>query len=265
MARVLVGNKWYTEITPSSHFLSETDLDRAIIYNLESIFPSFKAVSFKINVETGRAGEKSRKPDLALVNENYTEWYVIEVELASHDLDHVLSQVKTFKDGKYTDKHARHIHRKKHILDKDKLIHMVDTVQPIVMVIVDTLHCDWVDSLKMNNCLTCIFQVFLGRDGGNPIYRINGQHPYIQTGFCPIDLPLQTPNTVKLLEKGFLSSVMKQQTELEILFDGVISKWDNIDNEYLLCRDDAFPLDPTTSRYHLIFDKLSQFLTFIKV
>src|SRR5262245_12721093 len=102
MPRILIKGSWYDPVAGSS--LYEADYENAIIAHSAGLFPGFFCCKFKalIDSEYGRA-----RPDLALVDEEYRSWYVVEVELDEHPLEsHVEEQVRKFAYGVYTKEHA---------------------------------------------------------------------------------------------------------------------------------------------------------------
>src|ERR1700728_3752697 len=147
MSRVIDSNQvWYQEVTPRS-FYGEEDLERAIIQNLEIIFPHFDAFPFKKTLRSLSSLQKN-KPDLAMVKTDYSEWYLIEVELGKHTLDHVLERIDTFLTSEITDEHAVYMWRQSPTLDKNKLKDMVGRKRPELMVIVNEPKPDWMTELR---------------------------------------------------------------------------------------------------------------------
>lgn len=225
MARVIDKNHvWYQEVAPRS-FYSEEDLERAIIQNLQLIFPQFKAFPFKKELQNSYTLE-SRKPDLAMVKSDYSEWYLIEVELGKHRKEHVLGQIETFYYANYLEEHADYIHQQCTVLDLGQLRDMVSKKVPKLMVIVNEPKPDWINDLRDLNCKTCVFQVY--RDfHGNPLYRLNGEHPYIFTHFC--DCKYQkygSPYTIEVLDQDFLDGYeIPDGGTIDIEFQGQALQW----------------------------------------
>ena len=87
---------------------------------LTKILPHFAILDFSPFV-LGDEGIR-RRPDLALVDKNYTMWVVVEVELEKHSLEHhVVPQIRAFATGRYDESHARIIHEKDATLNLDQL------------------------------------------------------------------------------------------------------------------------------------------------
>lgn len=268
MARVIDNNtKWYQEVAPRS-FYDEEDLERAIIHNLQLIFPQFKALPFKKSLlDASRL--KKNKPDLAMVKSDYSEWYIIEVELGKHSKDHVLDQIQTFFNCSYIDEHAEYIHsQRSHDLDLNSLKAMVATKVPEFMVIVNEPKLDWTSDLKSFRCKTCIFQIYHDFNG-QPLYRLNGEHPYIYTKFCHCKYQkVGSPYTVEVLDKHFLDSYgILDGGTIAVEYKGLNLQWlreDDSNRIFLHCNHVSPPLDSLTDRYRLNYNDAFKNYSFTK-
>ena len=88
MARLLIDDEWYEAIDGRSWY--EQDFESVVGAHATALFPGCHVVPFKIAVESGY-GRKI--PDLALVDTDYREWSVVEIEMAHHSLHgHVIPQ-----------------------------------------------------------------------------------------------------------------------------------------------------------------------------
>src|SRR5437763_5969234 len=92
MSRVLVpaDADWYDELKAVGYY-GESDLEREVRQHVRSLFPDFYVFPFKTRIMSQVTSEIS-KPDLAMVRRDFKAWGVIEVELAEHDIRHVLQQ-----------------------------------------------------------------------------------------------------------------------------------------------------------------------------
>lgn len=267
MARAIDNRSiWYQEVSPRS-FYDEEALERSIIQNLEIIFPQFKALPFKKSL-FDPVRHKNNKPDLAMVKDDYTEWYIIEVELGKHQKDHVIDQMKTFYNCNYSDEHADYIFSKRSDLNLTSIKQMVATKSPELMVIVNEPKEDWITELKTLRCKTCIFQIYHDYNG-QPLYRLNGEHPYIYTKFCHCKYQkIGSPYTVEVLDKHFLDSYgIIDGTKVSIEFNGLNLQWTRQDDSsriFLHCNHLRPPLDALTDRYRLNFNDALRSFTFTK-
>lgn len=267
MSKVIDYNDiWYQEVAPRSYY-DEDDLERAIIQNLEIIFPQFKALLFKKSLHDA-ARNKNNAADLAMVKEDYSEWYIIEVELGKHNKDHVIDQVTTFYNCSYTDEHADYIFSKRsHDLDLPQLKAMIARKVPEFMVVANEPKPDWIKDLKRLRCKTCVFQIYHDYNG-NPLYRLNGEHPYIYTKFCHCKYLKNVPYTVEVLEKEFLNGYgVNHGIKLNIEYNGKILEWERQDDSnrvFLQCNYVRPPLDPLSDRYRLNYNDKTNIFSFTK-
>lgn len=102
MAKLLINDDWYDEIAPTA--LYETEFEQIVIAKADLLYPEYRAVPFKKIVFSEVS---SAKPDLALIDVHYRDWWVVEIEMGHHDLaSHVLPQVRTLSEAKYGEEEA---------------------------------------------------------------------------------------------------------------------------------------------------------------
>jgi hypothetical protein len=253
-----VTANWFQEVAPRDFYIEE-DLERVIILNLELIFPQFKAFALKQNLLNPNTG-KFNKPDLGMVKSDYSEWYIIEVELGKHNLPEVLKQIQTFRSCTFTAIHANYIHQKRPDLDIALLTPLVTGRLPEVMVIVNEQKEDWKNDLVALNCKMCVFQIYNDFQGRR-MYRLDGEHPFIATNFCNCKYEKQVPYAVKILRSDFLDGYgITNGNTLTIEYNGINNLWERHDsgNEvFLICKTTQPPLDPLMSRYRLNFNTVN--------
>lgn len=265
MARVKLDSDWFSEIIPSS-FYDEEDLERSLKLNLENLFPDFKVIDFKMDLVNSNTG-KTNRADLAIVKNDYSEWYIVEVELSTDDLGEVVKQVDTFLNYKATSAIGTFLHRKKKKLDKDQLIKLGNTIPAKVMVIVNEYNCVWQDKLKNYNCDVFVFQIYLNGKG-IPLYRLHGKHPHVYTDFCYCKLQKNLPYTIEVLDNSFCDTHnIMDGNQIMVEYGGKLSKWErtkDVKADYLICTADIFPLDPSTKRYQLSYEEKEKIYHFSK-
>jgi hypothetical protein len=173
MPRLLVADRWYDAI--NSHSWYEREYENLVVDRSGVLFPDWLCVRFTTIVE-GEDGGRN-KPDLALIDRHYRTWWVVEVELAHHDLyGHVLPQVETFKTGRYGADHADALLRARPELDGGRLRAMMSGEHPEVLVIVDAPVEAWRGPLRSAGIALAIVEPF--RDSSNHlILRLNGHQP----------------------------------------------------------------------------------------
>ncbi len=268
MSKVIDNNDvWYHEVAPRSYYLEE-DLERSIIQNLEIIFPAYKAFLFKKTLIDATNPNQKNKPDLAMVKDDYSEWYIIEVELGKHQKSHVVDQLRTFYNCNYNNDHADYMFTQRPDLNLQRLKQMVAANPPELMVIVNEPKPDWETDLKALNCKACVYQIYHDFNG-NTIHRLNGEHPYIKIDFCHCRYQKTAPYTIEVLDNlGMLDSHgISNGSSFDIEYNGKIFKWTRQDSNsgriFLQSKNPRPPLDPLRTSYRLnynrtVFDKASK-------
>ncbi len=173
MARLLVGQTWYESIRSQSW--TERDYEALVLAEAASLFPAWRCVPFDATIE-GDDGVR-KKPDLALIDHLYRQWWVVEIELAHHDLySHVIPQVDAFRTGSYGAAHAAALQAKAPDLDGDRLAAMVGGEPPNVLVIVDSPNTSWHAPLRERRVQLAVVEPF--RSTGTTVaLRLNGDQP----------------------------------------------------------------------------------------
>jgi hypothetical protein len=139
-----------------------------------NLWPRFHGVHFKSNVY---AGVEGATPDFALVEHNYSEWWIVEVELAHHSFESVvLPQVRKLAEATYGDEEAEKLHRACAKLDLAKVKSMLKEHQPRVLVVVNKPKLEWIKPLANFDAVLAVFEVFQS-DDGKRLFRVNGEHP----------------------------------------------------------------------------------------
>jgi hypothetical protein len=265
--KVQVGNLWYQEIQPKS-FYSEEDLERAVLLNLQSLFPDFFAVTYKRKLQN-LTTKKKNAPDLALIHKNYESWFVIEVELADHNIAHIEQQISTFHNTTYGHQDTEYFVRKNPgLFDQAKLDNLINSKAPNLMVIANEYNDSIQDEIQKYDCKYCVFQMFLDRDS-NPLYRLDGDYPLIHNDFCFCFLEKTLPYAVKILDDDqFIDSRNLQHGDvINIAFNSRLSKWEldtSNRDKFLICNSLNLPLEPSTNRYMLSYNKGLDLYTFSK-
>lgn len=220
MPRLLVNGLWYEAIASRSWM--ERDFERIVIARAEQLFPGWRCAEFRETVE-GEDGVRKR-PDLALVDRHCRQWWVVEVELAHHDLySHVLPQVDAFRTGRYGDRHAIALATALPDLGIDRLTLMMLGVPPQVLVLVDSPNTNWYRPLREHGVGLGIVEPF--RDESNHlILRLNGDQPEL-----PGEVISRCSRWQQLrrLWKVHSPATLTEQVDetLVIEYQGVLSEW----------------------------------------
>jgi hypothetical protein len=294
MAKILLpldDSSWYDELKVVSSYY-ETELENTILSHVETVFPNYVAIPYKRDIYAPGVAQ-GRAPDLALINKDYSDWWIIEVELGEHDLKHVLSQVEVFSNGNYNAfEVAKYIKSKdtSGILNVIELQKMIGKHQPQVMVIVDEHVEDWKADLEKLEVKICVFQVFKSKIG-HRAYRLNGHYPFLFTNDSHCKFIKSPPNILEIqdpqwfvtgLQNSYLPTKEKssfftkkfwtelfsfktdteipidylKDREVEIDFLGKVSRWKvmNIKNKIMLKAIGANMVD-VNGTYRMYADK----------
>lgn len=82
------------------HPESEHQFEEQVLRVANHIMPSYKIAHWKPLIRDWKG--RAAKPDLALISQELDDWYVVEVELASHSISgHIAPQLETLRNGVY--------------------------------------------------------------------------------------------------------------------------------------------------------------------
>lgn len=168
MPRLLIEGQCYEALSSSA--LYEGQYTRLLVQNAGVLFPGLMAVEFNPIVVYESIGKRS---DLALIEPNYRQWWVGEVELAHHSLEgHIAPQVEVLARATYGDAEADWLASRNPNLDSKALRQMMRGAQPGVLVIVNAPRPDWVPRLRPDAELMVVEPFRSDRD--RLIFRQNG-------------------------------------------------------------------------------------------
>lgn len=218
MPRIMVDGSWYDPVAAKS--LYENDYELALTAHAKTLFPGYRCVPFKVRVDSEYG---TGKPDLALIDESYRSWYIVEVELDTHPLkSHVEEQVRKFAFGKYTETHLDHVARKAPGLDGEKLRSMLLGDQPRVLVLVTSEQPTWTQSLAQYGAQVGVIEIFRD-DLDRVIFRVDGDQPRnLEHSFisdCTQDQLL--PRALRLGSPAPLMGLDR----IDLLLEGQTSSW----------------------------------------
>ena len=223
MSRILVEGEWYDELSSVSYYY-ESQFENILMSHVKTVFPEYYTLPFKKRVTDGY---DTRKPDLAFIRKDYKEWWVVEVELANHNFNHVDSQVRVFRGGIYDSDVVQYFLKKdtEGVLEVEKLDSIIQEKQPKVMVVVDEPQPNWVLKLSKHDAMLCVIQIFKSTSGIE-IYRLNGDYPYIFE--IKSHCRYKENNLFEVINPDILN--VSDTEEVVILYKSKISKWNRIDS-----------------------------------
>jgi hypothetical protein len=176
MAKVLFSGTWFDEVSPSAMY--EADFERIVIREAPLLFPTFNVVPFKTTVYSE---EGAARADLALIDKDYREWWVVEIERGDHSLEgHVLPQVRILSRAVYAGEEAEFLSGNAPALEVTRLSDMMKGRQPRVFVLVNAMSWDWVQPLKQYDAIVGWIEIFRSNKNEH-LYRINGERPELRS------------------------------------------------------------------------------------
>ena len=223
MARIFHRGEWYEELGQGS--LYESEFERIFCQYVPSISPGFLAVPFK---KTVYSDQSSARPDLALIRNDYLDWWVVEIEKAAHSaVSHVLPQVRTLAAASYGHSEVVYLESRSDELDGERLYDMIRGEPPRVLVVVD-MPCDhWRAPLEEHSAKLSVFQLY--RSGrGNFIARMNGYQPTIapvSSSQCHLHPIL---NNVLVVRRPAILPATAVDAKVNILYQGRVTLWRRI-------------------------------------
>ena len=224
MARLRHKDEWFIEIDPQAFF--ETEFEAVILQNVHLLCPDAVLVPFKQTVFSSEY--ESKRPDLALIDKEYRFWWVIEVELASHNLaGHVIPQTRVLVDGRYGDEHVDALIRADASLDRVRLEAMMRGEPPRVVVISNRYHERWERELTAIGVAYSVFNVFRSTLN-NDIFLFDGRLPEESGDQITILTPAKgIPRFFRVHSPGALP--VETGKSLSMLVNGRQTSWRRVD------------------------------------
>jgi len=126
----------------------ERDFRKTVALVAPKLFPDFVVMPFTPKVvNQGSVWQ----PDLAFVDKRLGYWYVVEVEVQTHDLrKHVVPQVTAFRDGDYGADASMQMAKGLGV-PSDNAATLIRSVPRYVLVISNSFDTDWSETLRSEN------------------------------------------------------------------------------------------------------------------
>lgn len=141
-----------------SNSWSEDYFERVIKNFAEVIFPFHHCFPFQVDMYY--LGDKVR-PDLILIEKNYRDWWLVEVELEHHSwLAHIQAQINKILHAEITVNHIEKLRIHEAFLDYSKLQYLMRNVKHKTLVIVDSEPKSWMDELQTTDARLMTIQVY---------------------------------------------------------------------------------------------------------
>lgn len=223
MARLLANGRWYDPVPVAAMY--ESEYERILVQNADNLYPEYYLVPFKIDI----ISDYDRvRPDCALIEKGYREWWVVEVEMAHHPFEsHVRPQIQAIASGSYGEREANYLATQAPALDRSRLLSLMKGLPPRILVLVNQPCPSWTEPLRMFNAIVAHIEIYRSRHN-DYICRVNGEHPKPQSKVlthCRVYpafrgfLEIQSPGSLSVLHGEHLES----------RYRGEVLTWERID------------------------------------
>ncbi len=247
VAKVLFNGEWYEPLASSS--LYESEFEDVIEGQAGRLFPGYHLIPFKKRVASE---EEARIPDFALIDHQYRDWWVVEIELAHHPFEaHVLPQVRTLSRAFYGREEAAFLSARSSALDANAVLDMMKGAQPKVAVIVNAQCPHWVDALESLDARVIVVEMFRS-DRNRHLFVVDGKSFGQPEGFvssCWLD-----PTIPRLLVVESPAAIgVSPNTPIKIWYRGGVTEWWRMDAQDRVWLNPKFsnPLSAETT-YQLV-------------
>lgn len=218
-------SEWFEQVEPQT--FSEREFEARILLHAPSVYPEYYVMPFKQSVESPYG---NGRPDLVFIAKDYSEWRVVEVEMAYHDyLGHVDIQIQRFANASYESRVAEYLLRQNPQLDRDLLLSLITNTPPQVLLIVNAPVPDWASQLTKYGAILAVFELFRSSTG-HEIFRVNGEYPTLLIDrispcfFHPFTarlLGIEEPDALELPRGG----------HIRLYYNNCITEWTRVDGE----------------------------------
>jgi hypothetical protein len=221
MPRLLLREAVFEAVSQDAFW--ESELQAVLAVRSETVFPGFWYVPFQCKVHSEHG--PPHEPDFMLVEKEYRSWWVVEMESVRHSLvEHVLRQVKCFRDGVYGPEHTEYACARNPNLDPIRLSYLIDSTRPGILVVADKHRHRWEVELAREHVELSIFQAYRRVDRADYIFSVDGFAP---EGGSELLTKLRCdpfmPRMLQLRNPAVLEGPSGRK--LEIFFEGELSAW----------------------------------------
>lgn len=228
----------------------ESEFEEHLLSQAPHIYPHHHLVRFKPLLVSEHG---SAKPDLALIDKQYRNWWIVEVELGTHSFEeHVQKQVRVFATAEYGRHLTPLLMASAPWLHQPSVEDMLIGDPPRILVLVNEAKPDWAVGLQQWDIILGIVEIFRN-DRNQVILRVNGEHPSDCGAFitsCRVDPHLRRSLVIE--SPGGVG--VRNGQEVELWFEGGITQWRRVDagGSALLMPLNRCPLSGVSGRYDIV-------------
>jgi hypothetical protein len=225
-----ISRQWYDELKAVGYF-GEAELEDWIEQYSRSFFPDHYAIPYKMDVASRKTADTG-KPDLILVTLDFSDWVVVEVELAQHGLPHVLRQANIFRNGEYNSSESAQYVRDKLLriyrksVTLKKLVDLFESKSPSILVIADKFVDGWKEALGRIQVKFGIVEIYKNVRG-HYVYRTFGDYPIVEADAVHCRPQKGLRNVIEVVGK-FNFKRFNKKGYIEVLYDEYLTQWDLI-------------------------------------
>jgi len=157
----------------------ESEFEDLVLSSAPELFPGYVALKLKVDLSCPTGVYRA---DLALVPEDYSHWWVVEVEMSHHSLGrHVAPQLEAFLEASYPLGLADTIVKEAPALDKSRVRDMLRGEQPRVVCVVNAPVPKWLDYFKTSPAHLMVAYLFRGVSSDRPILVVDNPLPSVRS------------------------------------------------------------------------------------
>ncbi len=223
MTKLRYEGAWFFQLSPAA--LPETDFENLLIQNGEVFRADSWVIPYKPVIYSA---DSSARPDLAIIDHQYRDWFVVEVEMRRHSLiGHVLPQVRTLRDGYYGSNEAEYIIARRPDLDAAKVRDLMLGTSPQIVTVADRSDEGWRSTLNGAGIIFMTMEIFKS-ELNQYIFAVNGGVPQRANDlvtYCRFNAML--PRQMIVESPGSLG--VGNGERISVLWEGQMIEWVRMD------------------------------------
>jgi hypothetical protein len=177
----------------------ETEFEKVVARALSCVYPRYVCAMFSGSF---RYNDRTYHPDLALIARDFSHWFVIEVELVTHNFQsHVLPQVRSFQYGEAQSDCVNSL-VKTELMNAAQAKTFMAVVPRTVAVIANKWNSDWfvaLSALQIQLAAISIFRSSTGKEAVEVTGRLEAFSAHLGFGrYAAVDRALVFPKDLGL-------------------------------------------------------------------